>query len=131
MQTRRAILVDGSRLIRDFIRRVLENNAGFEITQELNDLQSLSTIPQSMEVGWIFVVLPPGHKIPDTLKVELLLKLPSVKIVGVCIGEDQIQAEWVTRHEKDLTGLNLDEFIKFLRQELNNTQYTVDDHGGK
>jgi len=130
MQSRRAILVDGSRLVRDFIRRVIEQDAGFEIVQEFKDLEDLSAVSQDMNINWIFTVLAPGQKIPDGLKVELLLKIPSVRIVGVCVGDGYIQAEWMTRHEKDLTGLNLDEFVQFLDQELNDSQISVDQNKG-
>lgn len=130
MQTRRAILVDGSRLMRDFIRRVLENNAGFEVVRELNSLQELSASHQVIDENWIFVVLAPVQKIPNQLMIESLLKNPSVKIVGIWLGEDRIQAEWVTRHEKDLTDLNLGEFVQFLEQELNDTRNVTDKNGG-
>jgi len=116
--------------MRDFIRRVLENNAGFEVVRELNSLQELSASHQVIDENWIFVVLAPVQKIPNQLMIESLLKNPSVKIVGIWLGEDRIQAEWVTRHEKDLTDLNLGEFVQFLEQELNDTRNVTDKNGG-
>ena len=131
MQTRRAILVGGSRLMRDFIRRVIEKNADFEVFRDLDNLLEVPGAIRITNAGWIFVILAPGQKIPEDLKIELLLKNPSLRIVGLSVGEGKIQTEWITRHEKDLTTLKLDEVVRFLKHDLNETQTGPDDNQGR
>lgn len=130
MDSRHAILVNGSRLMRELIRRVIEKNAGFEVVRELSDLQELPEVAQSTNTNWIFVVLLLGQKIPDDIKVELLLRLPSVKIIGLRVDDGYVHAEWMMHQERDFTGMKLEDFVNFLVHELEVPQ-TDNGTGGK
>lgn len=122
MDSRHAILVNGSRLVRELIKRVIEKNAVFEVVKELSDLQELPEVAKSTNANWIFVVLLPGQKVPDDLKIELLLRLPSVRIIGLYVDDGYVHAEWMVHQERDFTGMKLEDFVNFLVHELDISQ---------
>lgn len=122
MQSQRAILVNGSRLLRELVKRVIENHAGFEITRELADVQELPLAITETDAKWVFVILSLAEEIPEHLKVELFLEHPTLKIVGLWMDDGHVRIEWLTREQKDLTGITLDVLTGLLREELKNIQ---------
>ena len=122
MQSQRAILVNDSRLLRELVKRAIEKNVGFEITRELVDIQELPSVVTETKAEWVFVILSSAEEIPEHLKVELFLKHPTLKIAGFWMDEGRVRVDWLTRVQKELTGITVDELIGFLREELNNIQ---------
>jgi len=126
MQSQRAILVNGSRLLRELVKRVIEINAGFEITRELADVQELPSAILETKAEWVFVILSLAEEIPEPLKVELFLEYPALKIVGLWMDDGHVRIDWLTRDQKDLTWITVDELTGLLREELNNIQAAKD-----
>jgi len=117
-QPRRAILVDGSRLIRDIIKRVIEKSAGFEVVRELSGMQELPAAIIDTNVEWVFTIVTSNHEIPEILKNELFFKHPTLRIVGLWVDGSHVKVEWLGRQHRDLTGLTLNEITHLLREEL-------------
>jgi len=118
MESQRAILVNGSCLMRELVKRVIEKNTEFEVIRELADVQELPSAIMETNAEWAFVILSPNQEIPENLKVELFLKHPTLRIIGLWIDDNHVKVEWLAREQKDLTGMTLDELTGFLRQEL-------------
>lgn len=118
MQPRRAILVDGSRILRDLIRRVLETKAGFEVVDELSNLEELSSSLARAETEWAFLILSPNLEISKRHTVEILVEHPSMRIILIRMDEGRIEMEWLVRGHKDLTDMTLDEITLVIQKEL-------------
>jgi hypothetical protein len=131
MQSRRAILVDGSRLTRELVKRVIERNAGFEVVKELGDVREIPAAVTETNVEWVFVTLASNQEIPEHLKAELFLRHPTLRIVGLWVDGGHVNVEWLGRQHKDLTGLTFDELTHLLRDELQTLQEVNDDGVGR
>lgn len=118
MQPRRAILVDGSRILRDLIRRVLETKVGFEVVDELGNLEELSSSLARAETEWAFLILSPNLEISKRQTVEILVEHPSLRIILIRMDEGRIEMEWLIRGYKDLTEMTLDEIALVIQKEL-------------
>lgn len=118
MQPRRAILVDGSRLLRDLIKRILETKAGFDVVHELDGLDELSSVLNTTKVGWTFFVLSHNLEISEEQKIELLVKHPSLRMVLIRVDGNHMDMEWLAHGHKDLTEMTLDDITLLLRKEF-------------
>ena len=118
MQPRRAILVDGSRILRDLIRRVLVTKAGFEVVDELSNLEELSSSLARAETEWAFLILSPNLEISKRQTVEILVEHPSMRIILIRMDEGRIEMEWLVRGHKDLTEMTLDEITLVIQKEI-------------
>ncbi|MFZ5856912.1 MAG: hypothetical protein ACOYZ6_08780 [Chloroflexota bacterium] len=131
MQPRRAILVDGSRILRDLIRRVLETKAGFEVVDEIGTLEELSSSLARAETEWAFLILSPNLEISKRQTVEILVEHPSLRIILLRMDEGRIEMEWLIHGYKDLTEMTLDEIALEIQKELHSGTMAVAKSLGK
>ena len=118
MQPERVILVNGSRLLRDLIKRVIKKYTDCEIERELSELDELPYIINTTKTGWLFVVLPPDESLPENLMTELLLHHPTLRILSFWTDGSHVNMEWLGRQRRDFTGLTLEELAHLLHQEI-------------
>jgi hypothetical protein len=118
MQARRAILVNGSRLMRELVKRAIEKRAGFKVVKELSEIQELSSDIKDTNAEWAFLIFTSTQEIPDNQKIELLLENPALQTFVLRVGDEHIDLEWLAHEHKDITGMTLDELTHLLRQEL-------------
>ena len=118
MESQRAILAGGSRLIRDLLRRAIKQNSGIETVRELDSYQQLPSVVTETDAGYVFVIIQPEDKIPESLKDELFSRKADLKIVGLWVDGSHINLEWLAHEHKNFTGSTLEELIRFLREEL-------------
>jgi len=116
--------------MREIIKRVIEQRAGFAVVRELGDVQELPPVVMETGVEWIFSTIAPGQEIPEDLKNELFLHHPTLHIVGLWMDGGHLEVEWLGRQHKELTGFTLDELTDLLRQELQ-TFRGANEKGGK
>ena len=118
MQTQRAILVNGSHLVRDLVKKVIQKNLGFDVIQEIGDPLELASAIRDINANWAFVIRMPGQEIPGSLKTEWFLINPTLRLVGLWVDGSQVHVERLAHEQRDLTGLTLDEIIRLLQDEL-------------
>jgi hypothetical protein len=104
--------------MRELVKRVIEKRMGFEVIRELVDVQELPSAIMDTDAEWVFVILPSNQEIPESLKIELFLKHPTLRIVGLWKDGSHVKMDWLVHEQKNLTGLTLDELTRLLRQEL-------------
>jgi len=127
MQLQRAILVNGSRLMRDFIKRVIEKHAGFQVIKELDDPQELASAIEGLDLEWVFFILSTDQIIPEHQKLDMLVAHPKLRMVILRMNENHIEMEWLARGHKNLTEMSLDELTHILRKELDTLQNMDED----
>jgi hypothetical protein len=125
MPVHRAILVDGSRLVREMLRRVLDNIPNFEVIAEVNDWEDLPAVMHGTNADWLFVVLSPEKNLPENITNDLFLVQPKLRIIAFWTDGSHVKAEWLGRKERDFTGLNLSQLTNLLNQEFW-TEYSGD-----
>jgi len=115
MQTRRVILVHDSRLLRDLLKHTIEKFGGVEVVRAAADLHNVSSLIRETDAGWLFVALPPGDKLPETLKMGLFLKHPALRIISLWDNGSHAKIEWLGRHDIDMVRPTLKELKTLLR----------------
>jgi hypothetical protein len=126
MPSQQVILVNSSRLLRELVRRVIERGAGFEVITELGDILELPSAVMKTDAEWVFLILSPNQEIPESLKVSLFLKCPTMRIVGLWVDSGRVSINGLGYEQKDFTEVTLSAFMRLLRQELHALQNAYD-----
>jgi hypothetical protein len=146
MQPRKIIMVDGSRFLREMLKRVIEKTPGLQLVDEITDLAMLSSAVERTGAQWVVVSYPPNDKMPEAIESSLAAH-PSVRVlalatdgsqvkmkwvepresvVAVAADASQVKMNWVESREKILDDLSLDELIAILHEDgPENGQYTM------
>jgi len=137
MQPHRIIMVNGSRFLREMLKRVIAKTPGLQLVDEITDLASLSSTIERTGAQWMVVSYPPNGKLPEAVESSLAAH-PSVRVlalatdgsqvkmkwvepretaVAVAADASQVKMNWVESREKILDDLSLDELIAILRED--------------
>ena len=118
MQTSRAILVAGPRLMRELLKHAIEKFIGFEVTREVDNMGDALLAIAETSAEWLFVALSPGEDMPENFKTQLFSQYPALRIICLWIDGSRVKMEWLGRKEKNLTKPTLDEFETLLHERL-------------
>jgi hypothetical protein len=137
MQSHRIIMVDGSRFLRELLKRVIAKTPGLQLVDEINDLARLSPAIEQTGAQWVVVSYPPNGKLPEAIEFSLAAH-PSVRVlalatdgsqvkmkwvepresaVAVAADGSQVKMNWVESREEILDDLSLDELIAVLYED--------------
>ena len=112
MQSRRAILVNGSRLMREIVTYLIEKKMGFNVIRELRDVDELPGAILETEADWIFVLFPSKHNFHGAQRIDLLAHYPHLRII-LWEESGEITMERTGRTPNEFTGNTLDELNLF------------------
>jgi DNA-binding NarL/FixJ family response regulator len=116
MQSRRIILVNGSRFLHEMLKRVIEKTPDLQVVDEVADLTRLSPAIAHTDAQWVIMSLPLDGEIPEVVR-SLLIAHPSVRILAMATDGSQVRIKWLESHEEALDDLSLDELIAVLRTQ--------------
>ena len=117
MSTKRVILANGSRLMREAFRRVIDKADRLEVLPEFPEPQDLPAVIERVEPEWVFFSSPwEGESGP--LLNSYLSRYPSVRFVVISPDHNHIELRSQAADGKDLTHLSLDEFLYVLDRDL-------------
>jgi len=125
MQPQRAILVNGSRLVRDLVKHVIEKELDIEVIREIENLQELDSAIPAVNADWVFVILTSDQKIPESSKIELFLKYPTMLLIGLWEDGSHVRMEWLAHEYRDFTDLTLDGLTSLLLDELHRREFVL------
>lgn len=117
MATKRVILANGSRLLREMLRRVINKADGLEVVQEIPNHEELPSAIERFSPEWVILSLPfnnGGHSWIDTC----ISQHPSVRFILLSPENSSIKMKWQRSYEEDLTNLSLKDFIHVLEKDL-------------
>jgi DNA-binding NarL/FixJ family response regulator len=114
MRPRRIILADGSRFLRDILRKVFDQTPGLEVVAEVTDLVHLTSVLQQTRVEWIVLCLPLHSRVSNDFEKATMKQFPSVQILGFYINDGLVSVESVDQHEKIYGGLTWDVLLNIL-----------------
>lgn len=116
MSTKRVVLANGSRLMREAFQYVINKADKLEVVPEFPDPQSLSSVIDRFDPEWVFVTSPQEGDAPHSLDASLT-RHPSVRFVVIAPDHSRIRIPFQETGEEDLTDLSLRDFIHVLERD--------------
>ena len=120
MSTKRVILANSSRLLREMLHRVINKADNLEVVQDIPDQEDLSSAIARLNPEWVVASLP--YKEGDQSWIDTCMaQYPNVRFVLFSGGNKSIKMKWQTSYEEDLTNMSLKDFIRVLEKDLQHT----------
>ena len=116
MPEQRIILANGSRLLRDMLKRVLLKSTNLGMVREVTDQKELPSAIESSNPAWVIVSLAFDDGIPSWVD-NFVAMHPSVRFMAVASDGSKVKMKWLEVHEQELNGLSLSEFIHILENK--------------
>ncbi len=113
MSEQRIILANGSRLLRDMLKRVIFKSDKLEIVREVTDQKELPAVIENTSPQWVIVSLSFDNVIPPWVD-SFMVNHPSVRFIGLASDGSKVRMKWLEVHEQELDGLSLKELIHIL-----------------
>jgi len=114
IEAKRIVLANEPRLFRDMLQRALEGIPGLEVVAQVADTEDLWHALEQSRAEWIVVSLTPGGKLPAVTEV-LLIRYPSLCILGVAADGSRAQIRGHGFPAKEWSGGSLDELVELLQ----------------
>jgi hypothetical protein len=117
VKTKRILLANGSRLLRDVVKRVIEKSDGLEVVGEIAEFGRLAVAIETTKPDWVIYFLSPGSTLPAFIE-TLMNKNPSMRILEIFVNGGQVKIEWLGLREKQLDNSSLESLTDLLRSNL-------------
>ena len=117
MYTKRVILADGSRLLREMLHHVINKADHLEVIQEVANLEDLPAAIERFDPEWVIISLP----VPNPVRNEInacVEAYPSVRFLFLSPESNRIKLKWQAAVEENLTNLTLKDFLGLLVKDL-------------
>lgn len=115
MESRRVILALKPRLLRDMLRRALENVHGVQIVGEYTDRASLLAAVARSEAQWVIVSLPTDDEMPAVVDF-LRTANPRLSVLAVALDGSRTRLYAHERYNEELNGMSLDDLVAVLQR---------------
>jgi chemotaxis response regulator CheB len=116
MSTKRVILANDSRLLREMLQRVISKAGGLEVVQEISNHNELPAAIEQFSPKCIIASSPGNHGEYSWLD-TCMAQYPTVQFVLLSPGNRSIKMKYQTSYE-DITHLSLKDFIHILENDL-------------
>ncbi len=116
MTEQRIILANGSRLLREMLKRVLIKSENLDVVREVIDQKELPSAIEHSNPAWVIVSLAFDSGIPTWVDSFLAIH-PSVRFLAVASDGSKVKIKWLEVHEQELNGLSLGELIHILENK--------------
>ena len=116
MKSSRILFAKGPRLLWEMLKRVLDQEAGLLVINEVTDQDELAGKIEQTDADWALVSLLPNDGMPEIAE-SLLAARPSLGIVALSLDGGTIRIKRAAGEDEQLDDLTLDELITLLRKE--------------
>jgi DNA-binding NarL/FixJ family response regulator len=116
MPEQRIVLANGSRLLRDMLKRILFKSDQLEVVSEVTDQKELPSVIENMGPQWVIVSLSFDNVIPPWVD-SFMVNHPSVRFIGLASDGSKIKMKWLEVHEEELSGISLHDLIQILESK--------------
>lgn len=113
MSEQRIVLANGSRLMRDMLRRVFLKSESLEVVWEVSDPRELPAAIEHTNPEWVILSLSFDNGVPAWVD-SFMASHPSVRFLALAADGSKIKMKWLEVHEQELNGLSLNELIRIL-----------------
>jgi chemotaxis response regulator CheB len=118
--TKRVILADGSRLLREMLHRVLDKANHLKVVQELPDSAGLCSAIHRFDPEWVILSRPYNQHAHAWLS-SCMEDHPAVRFIFLSANHKYIKMKSQMSYEEDFLDLSLQEFIHILERDLQHT----------
>ena len=116
MKTKRIILANSSRLVRDMLEKAIRKTPGLELVSNIENLADFPEALRQTEADWAIVLLPPDEQIPDMVE-KAINEHQSMRFLLMGVDGSHARMMWNEPHEVALDEKNLQELLGLLRQD--------------
>ena len=116
MTEQRIVLANGSRLLRDMLKRIIFKSDKLEIVREVTDQKELPSVIENTNPEWVIVSLSYNNGVPPWVD-GFMASHPSVRFIALAMDGSRIKMKWLEVHEQDLNGLSLNDLIHILESK--------------
>ncbi len=116
MHGHRIVLANGSRLMRDMLKRILFKFDNLEVVREVTDQKELPSVIEHTQPEWVILSLSFDNGIPAWVD-GYMASHPSVRFMALAADGSKIKLKWLEVHEQELNGLSLNDLIKILESK--------------
>ncbi len=113
MSEQRIILANGSRLLRDMLKRILFKSHHFDVVREVTDQRELPSAIEHTQPEWVILSLSFDNGLPAWVD-AFMVSHPSVRFMAVAADGSTVKMKWLEVHEQELNGLSLNDLIRIL-----------------
>jgi chemotaxis response regulator CheB len=113
LEVQRVILVHNSRLLLGILKRVIEKAEHLEVVGEMVNLHNLDEKMWETNPDWIIINDEQYEKNPEQIN-DLMNSHSSIRFLTVNTEGSRVKMRWLETHEKNLSGLSLEEILKVL-----------------
>jgi hypothetical protein len=117
MPTKRVMLANGSRLLREMLQRILTKAENLEVIQERPDWEALSAAFRQFEPEWV-ILSPPSSSEEDTWINAFVDRHPSARFLFLSPQNGGITIKGNGTHDEDVSNPSLKELIHLLERDL-------------
>jgi DNA-binding NarL/FixJ family response regulator len=116
MHEQRIVLANGSRLLRDMLKRVLCKSEHLEVVREVIDQRELPAVIDHTQPEWVILSLSFDNGVPAWVD-GFIASHPSVRFMALAADGSRIKMKWLEVHEEELSGLSLNDLIRILESK--------------
>jgi DNA-binding NarL/FixJ family response regulator len=116
MHEQRIVLANGSRLMRDMLKRILFKSDHLKIVREVTDQKELPAVIEHTQPEWVILSLSYDNNVPAWVD-GFIASHPSVRIMALAADGSTIKLKWLEVHEQELKGLSLSDLIQILESK--------------
>ncbi|MGH2523082.1 MAG: hypothetical protein ACRDH2_11315 [Anaerolineales bacterium] len=113
-KTRRIILANEPRLLREMFKRVIRTIPDLEVVGEASSLEALEPLIEQTQAQWVVVSLIASGQMPESVE-RLLSQHPTLRILAVAEDGSQAMVKWLESREERLSGFSLNDLIAALQ----------------
>lgn len=116
MPEQRIVLANGSRLLRDMLKRIIVKSENLDVVGEVSDQKELPAAIEHSKPEWVIVSLPFDNGIPGWVD-SFITVHPSVRVMAVASDGSKVKIKWLEIHEQELNGLSLSDLLQILENK--------------
>lgn len=116
MAEQRIVLANTSRLLRDMLRRIIDQTSDLELLREITDQRELPAVIENSDPQWVILSLPYDNEIPPWVD-SYITQHPSVRFMAIASDASKIKVKWLEIHEQELDGITLHELLRVLQNK--------------
>ena len=120
MSTKRVILANNSRLVREVLHRVIDRGEHLEVVHEVPDQKTLPSAIERFDPEWVIVSASRGDAMDHWLNTSRS-RYPSVRYIVLSPDHSSVTVRSQDSYEEDLAALSVHDFIHFLERDLQHT----------
>jgi chemotaxis response regulator CheB len=120
-ELRTVLLADGSRLLREMLRRVIEKTEGLRVVAEVERTDRLVEEIKEYHPDWLILFQRTLQTMPDVIE-HLLQENRDLRIAILSANGDQLRIKWIEYHDETLQDLTWNIFSRSLREERSGKQ---------